>query len=199
MYRFALLIVAVMLLSCSIVQAASYEKTSGTTVDPILDNWDDTHSYSGNNLEPGVMLSYVDLDNADLSYANLWYADLINTNLTNTILTGADLYRAILTNTNLTDANLSNAYMAGAILTNTNLTDANLSDADLYRATFSPGTILYDGQTVLQHGFDTASLETYLEASPISARRANNLYLVPEPASVLLLLTGLLTLARVRF
>ena len=50
-----------------------------------------------------------------------------------------------------------------------------------------------------QHGFDAASLQTYLEASSVSAYSASNLNLVPEPASVLLLLTGLLTLARVRF
>jgi len=55
------------------------------------------------------------------------------------------------------------------------------------------------GQSVQQHGFDAASLETYLEASPVSAWRASNLTIVPEPASVFLLLTGLLTLARVRF
>jgi len=52
---------------------------------------------------------------------------------------------------------------------------------------------------VLQHGFGAVSLQAYLEASPLSASDANNLTLVPEPASVLLLLTGLLTLARIRF
>ena len=79
------------------------------------------------------------------------------------------------------------------------LTGANLTSADLYDATFSPGTTLYDGQTVLQHGFDAASLQTYLEASPISVGFAGGLTIIPEPASVFLLLTGLLTLARVRF
>ena len=52
---------------------------------------------------------------------------------------------------------------------------------------------------MLQHGFDAAGLESYLEAPPISASSASNLTIVPEPASVLLLLTGLLPLARVRF
>jgi len=52
---------------------------------------------------------------------------------------------------------------------------------------------------VAQHGFDAASLQTYLEASPVSAYSASNLNLVPEPANVFLLLAALLTLARVRF
>ena len=55
------------------------------------------------------------------------------------------------------------------------------------------------GQSVQQHGFDAASLQAYLLAVPVSASSANNVTLVPEPASVFLLLTGLLTLARVRF
>ena len=132
MYRFALLIVAVTLLSGSVAQAASYKKTDGAIVDPIM-NWHiaSPHSYSGNNLEP---------------YANL--------------------------------------------------SSANLTEAYLDDATFSPGTTLYDGQTVLQHGYhdDPAGLQVYLKASPVSASSASNLTIVPEPASVLLLLTGLLTL-----
>ena len=106
---------------------------------------------------------------------------------------GADLASATLSN-----ANLTNAYLYHADLLGANLTDADLSYADLSYATFSPGTILYDGQTVAQHGFDAASLQTYLEASSVSAQSASNLTIVPEPASVFLLLTGLLTLARVR-
>ncbi len=132
MYRFALLVVFVTLLTSSIAQAASYKKTDGTVVDPIMNTFGNPHGYSGNNLEP-----------------------------------------------------------------NANLTDAYLIYANLSSATFSPGTTLYDGQTVAQHGFDAASLEAYLKASPVSANSANNLTLVPEPASMFL--TGLLTLARVRF
>ena len=77
------------------------------------------------------------------------------------------------------------------------LSSATLFGTNLTNVTFSPGTTLYDGQTVAQHGFDAASLEAYLKASPVSANSANNLTLVPEPASMFL--TGLLTLARVRF
>jgi len=107
MHRFALLVIFVTLLSGSMAQAASYEKTDGTIVDPIMDTGGSPHSYSGNNLEP----------NANLTYANLSMADL-------------------------TDANLNGATLTSATLTG---------------ATFSTGTILYDGQSVQQHGFDAAS------------------------------------------
>ena len=38
---------------------------------------------------------------------------------------------------------------------------------DLSYANFSASTILYDGGTVLQHGFDAANLETYPKTSPV--------------------------------
>jgi len=229
MYRFTLLIVAVMLLTSSVAQAASYQKRDGTVVDPILYTWEDTHSYSGNNLEPNAYLpnanlpyanltnanlSDANLSDANLSNANLWAAKLIGANLTGGDLTQANLYganltgmdltytylsQANLTNANLSYANLRRANLNDANLTNANLTDANLTGAQLYAATFSTGTTLYDGQTVLQHGFDAASLQAYLLASPISAWQVNWITIIPEPASVFLLLTGLLTLARVRF
>jgi hypothetical protein len=93
---------------------------------------------------------------ANLSYANLSYAELYNANLFNANLTGAFLF------------------------------NADLGNATLYNATFSTGTTLYDGQTVLQHGFDTAGLRAYLEASPVNASTAANIFLVPEPHTLLL-------------
>jgi len=62
MYKFALLVVAVTLLSGSIVQAASYQKTDGTVVDPIMHIYGGPHIYSGSNLEPEA-----DLDSANLT------------------------------------------------------------------------------------------------------------------------------------
>ena len=57
MHRFALLVIFVTLLSGSVAQAASYEKTDGAIVDPILDTSGSTHPYSGDNLEPDANLS----------------------------------------------------------------------------------------------------------------------------------------------
>jgi len=70
--------------------------------------------------------------------------------------------------------------------------------ANLDGATFSTGTTLPDGETVLQHAFDAAGLTDYLLTAG-EASSASNLTLVPEPASVLMLLTGLLLLGWVRF
>jgi len=133
--------------------------------------------------------------------ANLSGADLGNANLNGAYLDGADLTGADLTDANLSGADLSGADLPYAELSGANLKYADLDNANLKHATFSPGTTLYDGQTVLQHGYhdDPAGLQTYLEASPVSAWSASNLTIVPEPASVFLLLAGLLTLARVRF
>ena len=79
------------------------------------------------------------------------------------------------------------------------LSSATLFGTNLTNVTFRPGTTLYDGQTVAQHGFDVVGLQAYLEASPVSAWSTWNLTLVPEPTSLCLLLTALLLLARVRF
>ena len=61
MYRFALLVVAVTLLSGSIAQAASYQKTDGTIVDSIMDTGGSTHPYSGNDLEARANLTNANL------------------------------------------------------------------------------------------------------------------------------------------
>jgi len=156
----ALVVIAVTLLGGSVARAASYQKTDATIVDPIMDNGGSTHLYSGNDLEPFASLANANLGNADLTNANLDNADLSYAYLYN-----ADLYFANLTNADLYSANLTNA--------------------DLSNATFSTGTTLPDGQTVLQHGFDTAGLQAYLEGYPHNAGSAN-IILVPEPHTLLL-------------
>ena len=44
--------------TASNIDAASYQKTDGTIVDPILDNSGEPHSYSGANIERYADLSY---------------------------------------------------------------------------------------------------------------------------------------------
>lgn len=152
------------LLTVSFVEAAGYQKTDGTVVDPILDIWNSTHWYTGANLEPSASLAYADLSyadlreadladailtdaylsnsklhNADLTGADLTAANLFRVNLhagdlTGANLTGAAVLEANLTNANLTNANLTDANLTGAEDDGANLADANLSEADLTRA-----------------------------------------------------------------
>ena len=70
----------VMCITSSLARAASYQKTDGTIVDPILDPSGGLHSYNGNNLEPGANLADADLYGATLTYANLYGADLTAAN-----------------------------------------------------------------------------------------------------------------------
>jgi uncharacterized protein YjbI with pentapeptide repeats len=148
----------------------------------------------------GANLDFANLTNADLFAASLYNADLNNANLSGANLHFANLhfanlhfanlYFANLGNANLDNADLSYAYLYNADLyfanlTNADLYSANLTNADLSNATFSTGTTLPDGQTVLQHGFDTAGLQAYLEGYPHNAGSAN-IILVPEPHTLLL-------------
>ena len=81
MCRFALLVFAVTMLVGSMAQAASYKKTNGTIVDPILDTSGSTHPYSGNNLKAGASLDFANLAGANLTGANLTGANLNNAEL----------------------------------------------------------------------------------------------------------------------
>ncbi len=142
------------------------------------------------NLEDADLIG-ADLEDASLNYASLTYAYLGAANLTYAYLYSAELTCASLPGANLTGADLDSAYLHNAYLTNADLTGADLDSAYLYNAnldsaTFSLGTTLYDGQTVLQHGFDTAGLQAYLEAYPVNASSAANIILVPEPHTLLL-------------
>ena len=68
---FFLAMVLTALLTGSVAEAASYQKTDGTIVDPMLDRWDNTHSHSRPNLEPGANLTGANLTGANLDNANL--------------------------------------------------------------------------------------------------------------------------------
>jgi len=169
MYRFALLIVAVTLLTSSVAQAASYRRLGGAIVDPIMDTGGNPHSYSGNNLKSdadltGADLTHAhliwaklysaDLTDANLTYANLWYAHLGYANLTNADLTGANLTDATLTNTILTAATLTGVSSGGIdgtpsdLPTNWQLTEgyligpeANLTNANLIYANLTDANL----------------------------------------------------------
>ena len=140
---------------------------------------------SGYLIGPGANLGGADLSGANLYKADLDYADLRFANLSNANLNWADLSGA-----NLYKAFLSNADLANADLYKANLTGASLADAVLIGASFSYGTILFDGQTVLEHGFDAASLKNYLVESQYTSN-ATNLTIVPEPTTLLLALLAL--------
>ena len=113
--------------AASTVGAASYQKTGGTIVDPILSWWHgsnpstmEPHSYSGANLEPG----------ADLRFAYLYSVDLESVNLTGANLTGAYLRYARLRQADLQFADLTHTNLSGAGLTAVeNWVDAIWTDA----------------------------------------------------------------------
>jgi hypothetical protein len=105
--------------AASTVDAASYQKTGGTIVDPMLDRYGEPHIYNGANLEPHANLRDADLSDANLYHANLWGADLWGANLW-----GANLWGANLSYADLSYADLSGADLTGVRRENTNLTDA---------------------------------------------------------------------------
>ena len=127
MYGFALLVVAVTLLSGSVAQAARYKKTDGTFVDPILDTGSWKHRYSGVNLEPNADLNGADLTNANLTGVSSGgivgspFTLPANWQLTSGYLIGPQA--------NLTAAALTGATLSGATLTGATLTSANLHQA----------------------------------------------------------------------
>ena len=92
----------------------------------------------------------------------------------------------------LPSANLSDADLTGA-----NLTGANQTESLLENATFSHDTVLHDGQTVSQWGFDESGLQAYLEGTR-SAFAANNLTIIPEPCTFILLGIGCVMLRKGR-
>ena len=118
-FAVALALVSALSLSSSAL-AASYLRTDGTVVDPILSVGYGVHPYAGIDLAPGA-----DLHGANLQGAQLYLAALADTNLTGANLRGADLV----------DADLTNATLAGADLRDADLTVARFAGADLTGAT----------------------------------------------------------------
>ena len=147
MHRITLSII--LLFSATAVDAASYQKTDGTIVDPIQSVEGGDLPYSGNNLEPdtdliwedlsNAVLNHADLSGASMGVADLSYSEMESANLKNANLGGATLYNANLSNADLTGAYLHNADLEGANLGNAVLNQAvlegaRLEDADLNHA-----------------------------------------------------------------
>ena len=65
MHRITLIIILLLVATCA--NAASYQKTDGSIVDPIQNINGGDLSYSGNNVGPGADLEGANLSNADLS------------------------------------------------------------------------------------------------------------------------------------
>ena len=91
MRRFALLVVAVTLLTGSVARAASYQKRDGTIVDLILDTSGSTHPHALPNLAPSAVTYFANLSNAYLEDADLSWANLSGADLTNSMLVFANL------------------------------------------------------------------------------------------------------------
>ena len=201
----ASLVFAIALMSGGVADAASYQRTDGTIVDPIEYRCEATHPcgahpYAGADLAPGVLgfeaalggadldyasLSGSDFREADFSLAALWQADLSNSDLRGASINGAELGY-----TNLADADLRQADLAGAQLTYTVLTGVRLGAADLSGAHIkgNPGSPFYDALTNFT-GATTADGQTPFD--PVAA----GWIFVPEPSTALLLGIGLTALA----
>ena len=101
----------VMCITSMLAEAASYQKTDGTIVDPIqqqcnlLEHFcNPIHPYTGPDLHRGAYLFNAGLQNAILPRADLSGADLRYANLKEVNLAKADLYYANLGNARLNDA-----------------------------------------------------------------------------------------------
>ena len=164
----------------SIVKGASYERSDGIVVDPILDRFGRIHGYSGPKLQSGVNLVGANLANANLyganlSNASLYEAHLVGANLRDANLCDANLFGANLAGANLSNADLYNADLLGADLNDTNLYNAdlryaNLDYADLYGVSLtgaeyvetSTGSPYYYPNTTLPSGFNPVAQGWYL-------------------------------------
>ena len=220
MHRITLIII--LLLSVTAADAASYQKTDGTIVDPIQSVSGGDLPYSGNNLQPGADLVGAELSGADLERANLRNADLTGADLSNADLYFAELFYADLSNAYLYDAHLRRAFLTSADLTGADLTGANLGHADVQYADFTGadltgsnfGNVFYynhhttwtdafyytDNEPTwssLWDGYGNNGMDAaWRESVGILALDPTNA--VPEPSTLLLALLGLALVPRRR-
>ena len=214
MHRITLTII--LLLSATCADAAWYQKTDGTIVDPIQSVEGGDLPYSGNNLEPGADLPYADLyyadlinadlseawlDNAYMGYADLSDANLYDADLEGADLTGADLGEAFLSSADLSGADLSGADLVGADLTDADLRYAALHGADLTGADLSGSNFSnvyhYYNSTWTDAFYYTDNEPTWHSGMDAAWRTSAGILAlaptiaVPEPSTLLLALLGL--------
>ena len=164
--------------SCSVANAASYQKTDSTIVDPIQYTFGGAHHHLGPDLQPSAFLGDSDLIDAKLSFA-----DLSGANLSHSLLNRSDLRDSDLTNVNLFAVNLS-----GAKLSSANLSFADMSFAEVSGAIFI-GANLFDTLS-LDDTFGSAYYDSdtnFTNFDPVSA----GWMLVPEPNTCTLALAAL--------
>jgi len=167
--------------------AASYQMTDGTVVDPILTTGGAVHSYSGPNLHAGANAVSADLAYADLAYADLDGAVLTYADLTDAHLDGANLFFVDLSGANLTGANLYGADLFFADLPDANLTGANLTGAVWLG--YTSGSAYYNAETDFTDAWSGSSGSTPFD--PVAAGWT----FIPEPNTALLLTMGFVGLA----
>ena len=217
MHRITLSII--LLLAANFVDAASYQKTDGTIVDPIQFIYGGDHYYSGNDLKPGANLTDAELGNANLDFANLTQANLYYADLTYSSLEYANLSRANLTKADLGYADLGAANFTGAIdppstssqLTLTPLEETIIGGAQLDEAIFAGADL---SGAVFDHendAYDATGWETatwtgasfhYLNPAlfPTGMIHTDHGIVVrtPEPSTLILALIGLALVPRRR-
>ena len=133
MRHLALLLISTLSLVSGSAFAASYQRTDGTTVDPIQAVGGGNHPYSGNDLAPLATLEYANLASADLAFADLELTNLVDANLASANLSSADISFSVVS-ANLVGASLNSATLEGTNFTGADLTGADLTDATLYYA-----------------------------------------------------------------
>ena len=180
MHRITLTII--LLFSATAVDAAWYQKTDGTIVDPIQSVSGGDHTYTGGNLEPLAVLSYLILTGSDLSGVDL---------------SGAHLTWAYIESSDLSGANLSDSVLEMAFFSGSDLSGANLSGSDLQQvvpqvATWTDAFYYTDNEPTWAPHMDAAwrTSNGILALAPTSS--------VPEPSTLLLALLGLALLPRRR-
>ena len=192
-----LLFASLGLLVSSVSGFSTYVTTSGD-IDIIL-SFESfpyvAHTYSGEQLHPGVNNPYVNLmwaklhdaslryanfQSADINHAQFYDADLRDVNFKYADLSDVYLYGADLSNADLRFATLNTTYLAGANLSNADLRFSDLTNAyDVDQNVNYTGTLLY-GATLPGGKYDQAWFEN----------AGADFDTVPEPSTYALLLGG---------